>query len=290
MNFVSGLPQDISRSARLQLISSWIDPSTILTPKYPITFYHDDQRTSYSKQVGERILYLQGEPEVIIPKRQFLLKNFHLFDYILTWDEVILHHCPNAVKYIFGGCWVHPSDRLRVDINEKQFAVSTLVGSKAQGEGHILRQRIFTDQAKIASVIPKVFYRSSKGTLLPDIDNNPIYTHDSKFELFRNVQYSIVIENSKENNYFTEKLIDCFITKTIPIYWGCPNIGTYFYTEGMICLQTTTIEELLQKLSELTPETYANMFPMLEENYKRALQYVRVEDNINRALRGIPNY
>eukprot|EP00960_Hanusia_phi_P028820 747607-Hanusia_phi.AAC.5 len=32
--------------------------------------------------------------------------------------------------------------------------------------------------------------------------------------------FSFAIENSRYDTYFTEKLIDCFITGTVPIYWG----------------------------------------------------------------------
>ena len=41
-------------------------------------------------------------------------------------------------------------------------------------------------------------------------------------------QYSICIENTCSRNYFTEKITDCFICGTVPIYFGCPNIEDYF--------------------------------------------------------------
>jgi len=41
-------------------------------------------------------------------------------------------------------------------------------------------------------------------------------------------EYSIAMENSSQNNYFTEKINDCFLSWTMPIYWGCPNIQNYF--------------------------------------------------------------
>jgi len=41
-------------------------------------------------------------------------------------------------------------------------------------------------------------------------------------------QFSIAIENSIEEDYFTEKLTDCILTDTTPIYYGCPNIQRFF--------------------------------------------------------------
>ncbi|MFK5281932.1 hypothetical protein ACI3PL_20485, partial [Lacticaseibacillus paracasei] len=52
--------------------------------------------------------------------------------------------------------------------------------------------------------------------------------------VFGNSQYGICIENFSHRGFFTEKLLDCFLMKTIPIYWGCSDIGTYFNKEGII--------------------------------------------------------
>lgn len=41
-------------------------------------------------------------------------------------------------------------------------------------------------------------------------------------------KYSIAIENTSVEDYFTEKISDCFLSYTIPIYYGCKNIGKYF--------------------------------------------------------------
>jgi hypothetical protein len=70
--------------------------------------------------------------------------------------------------------------------------------------------------------------------------------NDDKIHLF-NSMYSVVVESSNEQNYFTEKLIDCLITKTIPIYWGCPNISDFFDTSYWIKPQNILITEYTEK-------------------------------------------
>ena len=55
-------------------------------------------------------------------------------------------------------------------------------------------------------------------------------------------RYSIVIENSREHGYFTEKLVDALLCRTVPIYWGAPDIETYFDMRGMIVC--STLEEV----------------------------------------------
>ncbi len=83
--------------------------------------------------------------------------------------------------------------------------------------------------------------------------------------------FSITIENSKEDYMFTEKLIDCFLTGTIPIYYGCPSIGNFFNSNGIIMIDS--LEDLSTILPTLNEELYNNMRPYIEENYKTAQQY-----------------
>lgn len=62
-------------------------------------------------------------------------------------------------------------------------------------------------------------------------------------------QKSIAIENSSQSDYFTEKLVDCFMTWTLPIYFGCPNIGEKFPQESMRTIDLNDIESVLEKIS-----------------------------------------
>ena len=39
-----------------------------------------------------------------------------------------------------------------------------------------------------------------------------------KIDGLKDYRFSVVIENCKRDYWFTEKLIDCFVTGTIPIY------------------------------------------------------------------------
>jgi hypothetical protein len=87
---------------------------------------------------------------------------------------------------------------------------------------------------------------------------------------------------------FTEKLLDCFKTLTVPIYYGCTNIEKYFNPKGII--QFNTIEELDDILKNLTPSMYDEMLPYLHENFEAAKPYwektiyQRIEDQVENAL------
>lgn len=49
-------------------------------------------------------------------------------------------------------------------------------------------------------------------------------------------KYSIAFENFRDDWYFTEKLGDCFVAETMPIYYGSPAITKFFPAESMVIL------------------------------------------------------
>jgi hypothetical protein len=47
-------------------------------------------------------------------------------------------------------------------------------------------------------------------------------------------RYSLAIENMQQPHYWTEKLADCFLAWTLPLYAGCPNLEEYFPAESFV--------------------------------------------------------
>jgi len=86
-------------------------------------------------------------------------------------------------------------------------------------------------------------------------------------------RFQIVIENDKYETYFTEKLTDCFATGTIPIYWGAPDIGKYFNTDGMIIISNSLDTSLL------TEEYYNSKLDAINDNFER-VQKLQGSDDI----------
>lgn len=69
-----------------------------------------------------------------------------------------------------------------------------------------------------------------------------------KYEGLFSYQRSIAIENSSQTDYFTEKLVDCFMTWTVPIYFGCPNIHSIFPKESIRVIDVSDIKETIEKI------------------------------------------
>ena len=94
----------------------------------------------------------------------------------------------------------------------------------------------------------------------------------SKLDALRDYMFNIAIENvSCDDNYFSEKIIDCFLTGTVPVYHGCIHIGEFLDERGILSFQTQ--EELDTIMNSLTPEKYQEMLPYVEANYKKCFEW-----------------
>ena len=60
---------------------------------------------------------------------------------------------------------------------------------------------------------------------------NPI---DNKYKGLGSYRYSLAIENYSQPHYWTEKVADCFLSWTMPIYYGCTNLSDYFPEESFL--------------------------------------------------------
>jgi hypothetical protein len=260
--------------------------SQIPPPKKPTSITFD----TFTKDLQTRNIFIQLEPEAILPQQAKLISAAQSYDYILTYNEKVLAECPNAYKYIYGTTFVSELDSLLVNPFNKVFKLTCVTNDKQLTIGHKFRREVYLNQLLIKN-IPIQFYKSNQSKL-PSIANNPTLpsSETSKIELFNDSQFSLVIENSRQKDYFTEKLCDCLITKTIPIYYGCPNISNYFDTTGWIILENDSINDLLHKINTITPLHYFIHLDTISKNTETVKKYMTLQININNALSQIPTY
>jgi len=192
----------------------------------------------------------------------YLLKNGAKYDLILTYYESVLSQLNNSVLHYFGGTWIK---EIKTDF-DKNKTVSFITSDKNFATGHKLR-------IKTVETLRGRFDLFGRG--FNEIPNKMIG--------LENYKYSIVIENEFMKNWFTEKIIDCFMTKTIPIYKGCPNIGDFYEEKGIIKFET--IEELEQILNSLDGEIYQNMIEHIEKNYEKALSDIPFEKRVENTIK-----
>lgn len=99
-------------------------------------------------------------------------------------------------------------------------------------------------------------------------------------EIFSGYRYNIAIENASYDYYFTEKVMNCFAAKTVPIYYGCPSIGRFFNIEGIIIVKEPTIEAIEAAIKQCSEADYDLRKAAIDDNYNRVKEYLCVEDYI----------
>lgn len=80
------------------------------------------------------------------------------------------------------------------------------------------------------------------------------YWSPQYFDLLSNHKFMICCENTKMETYSTEKIVNPYLGRTIPIYWGSHNIKNIFNPDSMLFLEDESeesVKKLLEKIIEL---------------------------------------
>ncbi|MBQ7595964.1 MAG: alpha-1,3-fucosyl transferase, partial [Clostridia bacterium] len=83
-----------------------------------------------------------------------------------------------------------------------------------------------------------------------------------KLEFQKDYKFSIAFENDSSLDYTTEKIMDAFAAKTIPIYWGNKNIANDFNPKSFInCHDYDSFEQVVERVKEIDndPELFRSI-------------------------------
>ena len=212
--------------------------------------------------IFSNFILLINEPNEFFGLHDYAKKWGHLYSAVLSWNSDI--NLPNSEIFPHGERnldleYCNSFGDMNEHLNyERVFEVNFLRGALNKIEGHHLRHRIFDKEPEIK--IPHKWY-----PYLSDFNH----------------------EKNNRPDYFTDKIIDCFCTKTVPIYWGAPYIGDFYDDRGIIHFKDEF--ELVDIINNLTPQDYYDMKPFIDINYERALEnsnfFKRIEEWIDRLIK-----
>ena len=211
-----------------------------------------------------------------------ILAAEHKFDYIFTFDEELLQRGSKYVKSLIASSRVSDDDG---GVHEKTKMLSLIASNKKSLRGHKLRHIIaeaIKDRYDV-DLWGQAYRPWGDGT-----STTPEAQQAGKTEPLKDYRFSITIMNSKQNNYFTETLVDTFRHGAIPIFWGCENVGEYFNPDGII--QFNTGPELFKILDNLSEEEYTKRLDAVKENFEISKKYMSMNDTFARNLRKTLGY
>ena len=201
------------------------------------------------------------------------------YTYLLTMFPELLK-LPNA--HYFMGCtsFVEPDPNIK-----KEFGVSTVMSGRRNLPGHALRWEFFDRQGEVT--VPLDYYLGTHNALPEPLYERGIRLSAEKRDKITafNRMFHVTFASFRRWGFFSEKIIDCFITKTIPIFWGCINIGDYFNTASII--QVEDVSNAIDICNLLTEDVYYDRMHSVEDNYKRGLEYYSYEYQLEKTIKRI---
>ncbi len=240
---------------------NWVRSEEAFTPKICV-FTDNELRKAKTIKSNCNIAWLLEPKELCEGVYQYVLDNKDDFDLILTHDEKFLRELgPKGRYWLYGGTWVKDED---FGIHKKSKSVSMIASWKRQLEGHQLRHVAIS------------LFRGKYGF---DAMGNGYRPIAEAIEGLKDYRFSIVIENVK-SGIVTEKIMNCFLTGTIPIYWGnACSLARNFNVGGV--LSFNDLDELNRHLHNISvdgEQIYDCLKREIEDNFERAKRLYLTED------------
>ena len=192
---------------------------------------------------NDKSIFVKREPD-------FIHKHSPKYKHVISWDET---NC--GVTW-----WVNKSyDELKaMPYPDKTKDVSCVVSSKHQHRANYVKS-LFKSESPI-----DLYGRGHNKALYGDNYKGTLdYDGKCKLRGLMDYNYSIVLENSQQKNYWTEKLADAYLSWCVPLYWGCPNMVDFFPENSYISINTNdpnpieAINEAIQKPVDIEALTKA---------------------------------
>lgn len=238
-------------------------------PNIPIVYSHYDMLWIDKKRPAKKIGLIY-ESQSIFPYND-LEKIIPEFDIVFTHSSEFLSKYNNTRWIPGGGVWIGGKTDEKIsegsygDINiyPKIKNISLVSSDKRMCELHILRKQIallLSDDVDI--------YGTFGGKWIPIIESLQDY------------RFSIAIENFVDKKYFTEKLLNCFATGTVPIYLGAKDLSDFDRNGIIECKNERDVYYNVFKILENPNYFYESMILSIQNNFEICKKYLMIEDYI----------
>lgn len=251
-------------------------PESILWDRYnvglPIHFYtHKDVFSQNNKNSKKKFaLFFESEA---IKNSDYEYALYHpevmkTYDLIFTFSDKLLETYDNARFAPACGLWygstINGGELDQSRYKKKCKNISVISSNKSSSKYHEIRLKIAKEALSSKLVDGYGEFCGNR------IEKKSIALDDYR--------YSIVVENDVKPYYFTEKILDCFASMTIPIYIGATKIDKYFNKDGIIFMNEN--DKISDILSQCTNDYYNNHLDSIMDNFNRVLEYRCIEDYI----------
>jgi hypothetical protein len=225
---------------------SWANDSDVA---FDACFIFDDVAEAQDIRCKRNNVFLvTWEPPSI---KGYAPKFLSQFDGVLTFRSDLSHpgirRTPPLLPWWAGTSGGHGKkianltidDLSNLRFDEKQNSVSCVCSRKTLTDGHRKRLKFVMDLKEILGEKLEVFGLEYQEPW-PD-----------KITQIAPFQYHLAIENSSVDDYWTEKVADCFLGGAMLLYHGCPNLDQYFPNESFARVDFDSAQNTAAMIREL---------------------------------------
>jgi hypothetical protein len=184
-----------------------------------------------------------------------------------NFARVFTHHLPqDDPKYVRS----HPALVWRVGLSYDQLVASS-VPAKTRDISYIASNLSWLTGHRKRNVLRE--FLMERAPCKVDIFGRGVRYIPDKWDGLAPYRFSIAIENMSSPDYWTEKIADCFLSWTVPLYDGCPNIERYFPADSLIRIDASDRFATLARINELLRhDEWEARLPALREARRRVLE------------------
>lgn len=194
------------------------------------------------------------------------------FDLVFTFSETLLERFQNF-RLLLCWFWWYGNETYN-GIRDKVQITDLAYQKKDKNISMVCSEKLACKMHKVRHSFAKDALRSGKVDVFGGFNHRPMPFKSQSLEHYR---YQIVVENDISPFYFTEKILDCFASMTIPIYLGATKIDKFFNMDGIITLkENSNLDSLLKTCCK---EDYQSRLEAIRDNYYRLFDY-NVENKI----------
>jgi hypothetical protein len=191
---------------------------------------------------------------------EYVLDNISNFDYVITAFKN-LKPLIGEKKFIYCPVLGSRIEEKNYGIYDKSKLLSIIASQKDWTVGHRFRHWIIQKYKNEIDV-----YGRGYNTTIDD------YGKFGKIYALAPYYFSLAVMNTKQKGYFTEVLTDVIATGTIPIFYGDPDISSYFNPNGII--HFNSFSELDYIIKNLSKELYDSKIEAVKENLEICKKYI----------------
>lgn len=221
---------------------------------------------------------LQRTVNIIFKNKINRIKNISNYDCILsgrfTNNKIV--NVPLFIPYIYSNNFLNVLQNSEKKINK--VPPKGICAIISNGEENLTRNNILNKLDKFF----KIDYAGKYKNNVPKINGD--YNSQEFFNFISQYKFVIAFENTKQETYITEKIVNGFLSNTIPIYWGSDNIHDYFNCDRFINISDDSDETII------TISKYIiNLMNDNEKYLKMVNNFIFKDGTLNRTIDNISN-